>query len=79
VVASVRWLLHLTVWWKFTDISEVLAASIIRASTSETSVKLHQTIWRNYPEDSHVTHIKVFHSHEVPCQTHSEGMFIYQK
>jgi hypothetical protein len=45
---------------KFTNISEVLAASIIRAmmmmeaaSTSETS-NFYQTAWRNNPENSHL-------------------------
>jgi hypothetical protein len=47
------------VWQKFTNISEVLAASIIRAmimeaeSTSETSVN-YQTTQHNNPEDSHI-------------------------
>jgi hypothetical protein len=45
------------VWYKFTDVSEVLAASIIRAmmaaaSTSETSVNFYQTTWRNNLEDN---------------------------
>jgi hypothetical protein len=56
-------LLRSAVWWKFTDVSEVLAASIIRvmialmikaASTSEMSVNFHQTTRRNNPEDSHL-------------------------
>jgi hypothetical protein len=34
------------------DVSEELTAPII--STSETSVKFHQTTWRNIPEDSHL-------------------------
>jgi hypothetical protein len=51
------------VWYKFTDVSEVLAASIIRAmivlmmeivNTSETLVNFYQTTWRNNPEDSHI-------------------------
>jgi hypothetical protein len=47
------------VWWKFTDVSEVRAASIIRAlmmeaaNTSETSVNFYQTTLRNNPEDTH--------------------------
>jgi hypothetical protein len=49
-----RWLssglLHHVVWYKFTNVSEVLAAS-------ETSVNFYQTIWHNSPEDSHL------HSH----------------
>jgi hypothetical protein len=47
----------------FINVSEVLAASIIRAiialmmeaaSTSETSVNFYQTLRRNNPEDSHL-------------------------
>jgi hypothetical protein len=56
----------------FTDVSEVLAACIIRAmmeaaSISETSVNFYQTIRRNNPEDSHLhtrrrpgTDLKIF-------------------
>jgi hypothetical protein len=53
-------MLHRAVWWKYTNVSEVLAASIIRvmimgaASTSETSVNFYQTTRRNIPEDSHL-------------------------
>jgi hypothetical protein len=59
-------LLRRVVWWKFTGVSQMLAASIIRvmskpradyssaASTSETSVNFHQTTRRNIPEDSHL-------------------------
>jgi hypothetical protein len=62
-------MLRRVVWWKFTDISEVLSASIFRAisiiralialqmeavSTSETSVNFYQTTRRNIPEDSHL-------------------------
>jgi hypothetical protein len=44
---------------KFADISEVLTASIIRAtmeaaSTSGTSLNIYQTTRRNIPEDSHL-------------------------
>jgi hypothetical protein len=51
-------LLRRVVWWKFTDVSEVLAASVIQHSpvdkgTSETSVNFYQTTRRNNPEDSH--------------------------
>jgi hypothetical protein len=50
------------VWWKFTNVSEVLADSIIRAmirvmeaaNTSETSVNFYQTTPRNNPDDSHL-------------------------
>jgi hypothetical protein len=62
---SCRWLscglLRRLVWWNFTDVSEVFAASIIRAmskweaeSTSETSVNFHQTERRNNPENNHL-------------------------
>jgi hypothetical protein len=45
----------------FTDVSEVLHASIIKAivlmmeaaSTSETSINVYQTTWCNNPEDRH--------------------------
>jgi hypothetical protein len=56
-------LLHHVVWQKFTDVSEILAASIIRAlsalmmeaaSTSETSTNFYQTTRRNNSEDSHL-------------------------
>jgi hypothetical protein len=55
--------LHHVVWYKFTDVSEVLDASIIRAmsalmmeaaSTSETLVNFYQTRQHNNPEDSHL-------------------------
>jgi hypothetical protein len=41
---------------KFTDVSEMLAASIIRAIilVMETTVNFYRTIWRNNPEDSHL-------------------------
>jgi hypothetical protein len=58
------------VWYKFTDVSEVLAASIIRvlskeltlrislmieaASTCETSVNFYHTTRRSIPEDIHL-------------------------
>jgi hypothetical protein len=55
-------LLRRAVWWKFTNISEVLDASIIgkialmmeAASTSETSVNFYRTTRRNNPGDSHL-------------------------
>jgi hypothetical protein len=53
--------LRCVVWYTFTDVSEVLAASIIiisvmmkAASISETSVYFYQTTQRNNPEDSHL-------------------------
>jgi hypothetical protein len=50
-------MLRRVVWYKFSDILDVLTACIIRAmmeelSTFETSVNLHQTTQRNIPEDS---------------------------
>jgi hypothetical protein len=55
-------LLRRVVWEKFTDVSEVLAASIIRAMTKaanicETSVNFYQTAQHNNPEDSHLKFI----------------------
>jgi hypothetical protein len=52
-------MLRPVIWYKVTDVSEVLAASIIRAmmeaaSTSETSVNFYQTTRRNISEDSHL-------------------------
>jgi hypothetical protein len=48
---------HHVVWYKFTDISEMLATSIISdddGGASEMSVNFYQTIRRNVPEDSHL-------------------------
>jgi hypothetical protein len=53
-------LLRRVAWQKFTDVSEVLAASIIRAmtvSTSETSENFYHTTRRNFPEDNRL-HIR---------------------
>jgi hypothetical protein len=54
-------MLRHVVRYKITDVSEVLAASIITtglmmeaASTSETSGNFYQTTRRNNPEDSHL-------------------------
>jgi hypothetical protein len=60
--------MKMTVFWdvvlcSLVDVSEVLAASIIRAvmmeaaSTSEMSVSFHQTTWCNIPEDSHLQNL----------------------
>jgi hypothetical protein len=51
--------LRRVVWWKSTDVSEVLAASFIRAmmeaaGSSETSVNFYLTTRRKNPEDSHL-------------------------
>jgi hypothetical protein len=56
-------MLRRAVWRNFTDVSEVLTASIIRAmiaqmmeaaSTSERSVEFYETARRNIPEDSYL-------------------------
>jgi hypothetical protein len=55
-------MLHRVVWYKLTDVSEVLTASIIRAtvlmmeavSSSETSVNFYQTALCNIPKNSHI-------------------------
>jgi hypothetical protein len=52
-------MLRSVVWQKFTDVSEVLAASVIAlmmkaARTSETLVNFYQTTRRYNPEDSHL-------------------------
>jgi hypothetical protein len=57
---AVFWVVALCSLVKFTDVSEVLAASIIRvialmiqaASTSEASVNFYQTTWCYNSEDS---------------------------
>jgi hypothetical protein len=58
--------MKMTVFWdvvacslaKFSDVSEVFAASIIRvmeaASTFEKLVNFYQTTWHNIPEDRHL-------------------------
>jgi hypothetical protein len=61
-------LLRRAVYKKITNVSEVLASSIIRAftlmmeavTTSETSVNFYQTTRRNNPEDSHRQHYPQF-------------------
>jgi hypothetical protein len=60
-------LLRCVVWQKFTDGSEMLAASIIiialmmeAASISETYVNFCQTRQRNNPEDSHLLVVNLF-------------------
>jgi hypothetical protein len=51
-------MLRRVVRFQLTDVSAVVTTSIVRdmsiASTSETSVNLGDTTWRNIPEDSHV-------------------------
>jgi hypothetical protein len=53
-----RWLLsgmlcHV-VWYKLTDVSEVLTASIIRVFSSEMPLNFYQTAWCNIPDDCHL-------------------------
>jgi hypothetical protein len=60
-----RWLscqmLRHVVWWKFTDSSEVLVASIIWGmEASETSVNFYQITRRNIPEDNSDLSISCF-------------------
>jgi hypothetical protein len=50
-----------TVCYNFTDVSEVLAASIIgvlieAVGTYETSVNFYPFTWNNNPKDSHLHH-----------------------
>jgi hypothetical protein len=51
-------MLRRVVSYKLTNVTEMLATSIIRAmeavNTSETSVSFYETTWRNSPEDSHL-------------------------
>jgi hypothetical protein len=60
VKMAVFWDVAPCVWERLTDVSEVLTASIIIAlmmetvSTSEPSVSIYQTTWRNIPEDTHL-------------------------
>jgi hypothetical protein len=44
-------MLRRVIWWKFTDVSEVLAASIIRAMMAAVSTSEKR---RNIPEYSHL-------------------------
>jgi hypothetical protein len=47
--------LRCVVWYKFTNVSEVLIALMMEAaSTSEMSVNFYQATWHINPEDSHV-------------------------
>lgn len=57
-----RWVFPVTLrratWYKLTYVSEVLAASIFRATShlwnAETWVNFYQTIWRSIPEDNFI-------------------------
>jgi hypothetical protein len=57
---AIFWVVAVYSLVEFTNVSEVLAASIIRvimmevASTSEMLVSIYQTTWRYNPEDSHL-------------------------
>jgi hypothetical protein len=75
------------VWYKFTDISGVLTASIIMVmmkavNASETSVNLYQTTWHNIPKDSHLLRFSLFNAHLyralffVSCSVHY--VYIYE-
>jgi hypothetical protein len=71
-------LLRHIVWYKFTDDSEVLPASIIKAvialmmvliilmreaaSTSESSINFYQTTWHNNRENSHLQGYLSYHA-----------------
>jgi hypothetical protein len=52
-------MLRRVVWWKLTDVSEVVTASIVTlmmeaVSTSETSANFYQTTRRSIPEDNYL-------------------------
>jgi hypothetical protein len=57
-------MLHRVVWYKLTDVSEVLAASLMMeaGSISETSVNFCDTTRRNIPEDRHLHPQSMFFS-----------------
>jgi hypothetical protein len=60
-------------WWKLTNVSEVLTASIalkMEAVTSETMVNFYETKRLNIPEDSHLGPIlnRSGHEHYVCCE-----------
>jgi hypothetical protein len=65
-----RWqssaLLRRVVWYKFTDVRKVLAASIVKVIS--TSVNFCQTAWRNNPEHSHL-HTRCSEDLESPNTT----------
>jgi hypothetical protein len=45
-------MLRRLIWYKLTDVSEVLTFLMMEAiTTSETSVNFHQTTWHNISED----------------------------
>jgi hypothetical protein len=53
---------------KFNNVSEVLAASVIRAISPESSVNVYQTTRRNNPEDRHIFPILFKESESaLPC------------
>jgi hypothetical protein len=58
---AVSGFLNLIIWYKFTDVLEAFAATIVKAivlievaRTFKTSVNFNQTTWLNNPEDSHL-------------------------
>jgi hypothetical protein len=66
---TVFWVVYSAVWYKLTDISEVLAVSTIRAivmaaNTCETSAN-YQTAPCNIPEDGH---LQIFNGWKVSPQ-----------
>jgi hypothetical protein len=87
-------MLRRVVWYKFTDVPEVLAASIIRSmpialmmgvtSTYETSVNFCQISRHNIPEDSYLlTHfssmeVRVSNSKRA-CSATSEAAHTYSR
>jgi hypothetical protein len=79
-------MLRRVVWYKFTDISEVVSASIIialmmeAASISETSVNFYQTTRRNISVDSDlVSHVfcAIFIIHLISFYVHLLQIQIY--
>jgi hypothetical protein len=49
-------MLRCVVWYKFTDVSEMITISLMTeaVSTSETSVNFYETTRRNITEDNHL-------------------------
>jgi hypothetical protein len=63
---SVFWVVSPCILVQFSDVSEVLADSNIKASTSKTSVKVCQTARRNNPEDRHLNAGNKLEQRRVP-------------
>jgi hypothetical protein len=56
---AVFWNVAQVIWWEFTDVSDVLATSIIALMTeakrtSKMLEKFYQTTWHYIPEDGHL-------------------------